>query len=213
MKRIIKNSLVPVLAAALLLQAFSVIPAHASDKKTAFKAYYSLVKELHESDESSDGYDRFALIYVDDDEIPELLAVDIPVDEYENNGTYMYGLYTFYDGRAVQLGSYRSGVASAGGYRGDTKYIRKSGKIYETYFASSNGDGNDIVYKMKDGEMAETAKGEFNIADNETRVWNGKTMSGADYDKKLNKAFKLKKAKSFEDIKTVTYKSMRKKLK
>lgn len=213
MKTVTKISLVLFLAAALLLQTFTATDAYASDKDTAFKAYYSLVKELHKSDEFSDGYDRFALIYVDDDEIPELLAVDTPADEYDNNGIYYYELYTFYDGKAVMLGSYSSGVASAGGYRGDTRYIRKSGKLYETFFASSSGDGNDIVYKMKDGEMVETARGEFNIANDETAVWNGKTMSGTDYSKKLNKAFKLKKAKSFEEIKTVSYKSMRKKLK
>lgn len=213
MKTVTKISLVLFLAAALILQSFNAAPAYASDKESAYKAYYALVKELHNSDEFSDGYDRFALIYVDDDDIPELLAVNTPRDEYDNNGIYIYELYTFYDGKAVMLGSYASGVASAGGYRGDTMYIRKSGKLYETYYYSASGDGEDIVYKLQDGELIETARGKFNIADEETAIWKDKTVSCADYSKKLNKVFKLKKAKSLEKITTVTYKKMRKKLK
>ncbi len=213
MKTITKISLVMFLAAALLIQTFTGVPAYASAKDPAYKAYYSLIKELHQSDEYSNGYDRFALIYVDNDDIPELLAVDTPSDEYDNNGLYIYELYTYYDGKAVMLGAYQSGVASAGGYRGDTKYIKKSGKLLETYHYAANGEGEDIVYKMQDGQMIETNRGAFNIADEDTAVWNGKTMSVTDYSKKLGKAFKEKKAKSFEAVKTTTYKKMRKKLK
>ena len=209
MKTVTKISLVLFLAAALILQSFNAAPAYASDKESAYKAYYALVRDLHKTD----GFDRFALIYVNDDDIPELLAVNTPSDEYDNNGIYIFELYTYYGGEAVMLGSYQSGVASAGGYRGNTMYIKKSGKLYETYHFSASGDGEDIVYKMKDGQMIETARGAFNIADEVTAVWNGKTMSGMDYAKKLNKAFKVKKAKSLEEVKTISYKKMRKKLK
>ena len=121
-------------------------------------------------------------------------------------------IYTYYNGQTVKLGEYASGVASAGGYRGDTFYIRKSGKIYETYISAGSGDGDDIVYKLQDGEMIEIAHGYFNITSDDTE-WNGKIMSSTKYNKKLNKVFKTGKAKSLEEIKTISYKAMRKKLK
>lgn len=214
MKLKTKAALVLLLTASLVLQVFTVVPALASEKDTGYKAaYYSLIEELHNGNESSEeGYDRFKLIYVDKDSTPELLAVDTPSDTFDNNGTYRYAIYTYYEGKTVKLDEYASGVASAGGYRGDTFYIRKSGKIYETYISAGSGDGDDIVYKLQDGEMVEIAHGYFNIASDDAE-WNGKIMSGTKYNKKLNKVFKISKAKSLEAIKTISYKAMRKKLK
>lgn len=212
MKLKAKTLLVLLLTASMVFQAFTAAPAAASQKDLAFKAYYDLIEELHKGDEWSGGYDRYVLIYVDDDSIPELLAVDTPSDEYDNNGTYQYELYTYYEGKAVKLGNYASGVASAGGYRGNTMYIKKSGKIYETSAAAASGDGTDIVYKLQDGTLTEIASGDFNIAEDDAK-WNGKTVSGAKYEKKLNKVFNTKKGVSFESLKTVSYKKMRKKLK
>ena len=198
----------------MVINIFTVIPVEAADTKkdSAYKAYYELIQKLNKGDKLSDGFDRFKLIYVDKDDIPELLAVNTPSDTFDNNGTYRYELYTYYDGKAVKLGSYASGVASAGGYRGDTMYIKKSGKIYETYTSAGSGDGCDIVYKMQNGTMTEIARGEFNIA-SDTAAWQGKTMSYTKYSKKLNKAFKTQKGKSFEELSTYSYKYMRKKLK
>ena len=212
MKFTIKTVLALLLTVSLVINAFTTVPASASEKEQAYKAYYDLIEKLHEGDEWSDGFDRFALINVDNDGIPELLAVDTANDEYDNNGVTEYELYTYYNGEAVKLGSYASGVAGAGGYRGSTLYIKKSGKILETYISASSGDGSDIVYKMENGAMTEIAHGDYNIATDDT-VWNGKAMSSSKYNKKLNKTFKMKKAKSFEDLKTSSYKSMRKKLK
>lgn len=207
-----KIAMVLLLAVSLVIQSAEAIPASASEKDQAFKAYYDLIEELHKGDEFSGGSDRFALIYVDDDEVPELLAVDTPADEYDNNGTYIYELYTYYDGKVVKLGNYASGVASAGGYRGNTMYIKKSGKIYETYMSAASGDGGEIVSQLKDGEMVELGQGTFNIG-SDTATWNGKTVSAKKYSKKLSKIFKTKKAKSFEELKTISYSKMRKKLK
>ena len=212
MKSTLKTLLVLLLTATMAINVFTVVPAKASEKEEAYKAYYDLIEELHQGDEWSGGFDRFKLIYVDNDDIPELLAVDTPSDGFDNNGTYQYALYTYYNGEAVKLDNYSSGVASAGGYRGNTMYIKKSGKIFETYVSAGSGDGCDIVYKMQDGVMTEIAHGDFNIA-SEDAEWNGKAMSYTKYSKKLNKAFKMKKAKSFEELKTSSYKSMRKKLK
>ena len=212
MKRSTKTAIILALTVTLVLQVFASAPAAASEKKDAYKAYYNLIEELHNGVGTDYVFDRFKLIYLDDDDIPELLAVDTPDDEYDNNGTNIYEVYTYSDGNAVMLGTYRSGVASAGGYRGDTKYIKKSGKIYETYISSGSGEGADIVYIMEEGEMKEVARGAFNI-DGEKCEWKGKKVSESKYSVKLQKVFKLKKAKSFEDIKTISYKSMRKKLK
>ncbi|MBR4343566.1 MAG: hypothetical protein IKP88_12840 [Lachnospiraceae bacterium] len=213
MKTKVKTVLVLLLTTALVLQVFTSVPSFAAETDTDYKAaYYKLIKELHNSDEFEGGTDRYKLIYLDNDSIPELLVVDVPSDTYHNNGTYRYDLYTFYDGKAILLGCYASGVASAGGYRGDTSYIKKSGKLLETYVAAASGDGENIVYSLQNGEMVEIARGAFNIA-SETTKWNGKEMSSEKYTKKLNKVFKTKKAISFEGIKTISYRSMRKKLK
>lgn len=212
MKPATKTLLLLLLTVSLALSAFNAVPARASEKDEAYAAYYDLIEALHEGDEWADGFDRFKLIYVDADDIPELLAVDTPGDEYDNNGITYYELYSYYNGEAVLLGSYSSGVASAGGYRGSTMYIKKSGKVLETYMEAGSGDAGDTVYKMENGAMTEIAHGDYNIATDDT-VWDGKAMSYAKYNKKLNKTFKMKKAKSFEDLKTSSYKSMRKKLK
>ena len=213
MKLKAKTLLILLITAALTLQVCSVFPVLASKKDTAYKeAYYSLIRKLHKADEFSGGFDRYKLIYIDNDEIPELLAVDTPSDQFDNNGTYRYEIYTYHNGKAVLLGSYASGVASAGGYRGNTMYIKKSGKIYETYVSAGSGDGDDIVYSMQDGKMTETAHGTFNIA-SDNAIWNGKSMSSEKYNKKLNKIFKTSKAKSLESLKTISYSKMRKKLK
>ena len=126
-----KKLLVLLLTAALILPVFSSTPIAASENDAPYKAaYYKLIKELRKGNEiSQNGFDRFKLIYLDNDDIPELLAVDVPADSFENNNIYIYSLYTFYNGEAIKLGDFQSGVASAGGYRGNTFYIKKSGKI------------------------------------------------------------------------------------
>lgn len=211
MKFAAKTLVILLITVSLVTDAFTTVPARASEKEQAYKAYYDLIEELHKGDEWSDGYDRFALINVNNDNIPELLAVDTPADGFDNNGTNQYVLYTYFDGNPVKLGDYASGVASAGGYRGDTRYIKKTGKILVSYISAGSGDASDIVYKLQDGAMTEIAHGDYNIASDDTE-WNGKPMSISKYSKKLNKAFKSKKSKSFEELKTCSYKTMRKKL-
>ena len=198
----------------MIAQNFISVPVvHASQKEDAFNAYYQLIEELHKADSNplSEVYDEFELVYIDDDAVPELLAVDVPVDEYDNNGTYQYALYTYYGGEAVKLGDFSSGVASAGGYRGSTMYIKKSGKVYETYISSGTGDGSDIVYKMKNGNLVKKAKGDYHLA-TDTQEWKGKTVSKKAYNKKLKKAFNTNKGINLEEIKTKSYQSMRQEL-
>ena len=185
-----KIALVLLLALSLAFQGITVTPASAADTDQAYKkAYYKLVKELYNSDVYTGGFDRYALIYLDDDDIPELLAVHTPIDIYDNNGVYCYALYTYYDGKAVMLGYYTSGVASAGGYRGNTMYIKKSGKLYESYMQAANGNGGDIIYQLQNGEMVELGQGTYNI-ESDNSIWNGKAVSSSKYTKAFNNLFK-----------------------
>lgn len=195
----------------LLACFLSTTTAFAASKQDAYKAYYPLVKELYNSKDEYESYDHFKLLYVDADNIPELLAVQMPND-LVNNSTYFYKLYTYYDGQAVELGEFRSGVASAGGYRGSTAYIKKSGKIYETSMSAGSGDGSDAVYKLSNGELKVKGSGEFNIATGENE-WKGKSVSSTTYNKKLNKLFNTKKGILFEELKLNSYSAMLKKLK
>ena len=105
MKLKTKILLVLLLTASMTLQAFTAAPVSASEKDQAYKAYYDLIEELHKGN-GSGGFDSYKLICVDNDSIPELLAVDAPSDEYDNNGIYYYELYTYYDGKAVKLGNF-----------------------------------------------------------------------------------------------------------
>lgn len=191
-----KSFMALVVAASLALQGTVAMEVHASKKQDAYAAYYKLVKTLHTPDSStgSEGADQFKLIFLDDDKIPELLAVDTPSDEYDNNGIYEYALYTYYNGKAVKLGDFSSGVASAGGYRGSTMYIPKSGKLYETFISSGSGEGSDIVYKQKNGKLIQKARGDFSIA-TEKQEWNDKSVSAKTYRKKLKNAFDSDKGK------------------
>ncbi|MCR5451893.1 MAG: hypothetical protein K6F00_04620 [Lachnospiraceae bacterium] len=190
----------------------SALPASAATDNTDINTAYSeLIEKIHDPESESGGFDSFKLIYVNNDDVPELLAVHTPKDEYDNAGVYSYAVYTYYNGKAVNLGGFSSGVASAGGYRGDTSYIPRSGKIYETYISSGSGEGEDIIHVMKKGALKKKAKGEYSIA-TETQKWNGKEVSAKKYSKKLKKAFNSKKAKSFEGLKTISYKAMMGKL-
>ncbi len=209
-----KRIVVSILTVLSLLVALSV-PAKAeaaTKKEKAFKAYYKEIKEISSPDSPSGGFEMFQLIYVNKDSVPELLAAHFPKDEYENNGIIEYALFTYADGKVVTLGGFSSGVASAGGYRGNTSYIKKSGLVFETYISAGSGKGSDIVYKMKGGELVKKASGDFDIAEG-TYKWKNKTVSEKTYTKRLEKAYNSKKAVSFEEIEFISYKDMRKKLK
>ena len=64
---------------------------------------------------------------------------------------------------------------------------------------------------MKGGKLTKKAQGKFNIS-GENMEWAGKSVSEKTYYRKLNKIFDTEKAVSFEDIKFISYKAMRKKL-
>ena len=211
MKNKMQNLIIMVCIFSLFLSIFHVNPVYAADKKEAYTAYYSLVKELYKARDEYESFDRFKLIHVDADGIPELLAIQSP-KELVNNSTYVYKLYTYYDGQICELGEFRSGVASAGGYRGTTAYIKKSGKIYETYMSSGSGEGSDVVYTLSKGKLKQKAKGDYSFVTGENE-WNGKSVSSSSYSKKLNKLFNPENAVFFEEMKVDSYSAMRKKLK
>ncbi|MBR1629033.1 MAG: hypothetical protein IJ679_07195, partial [Lachnospiraceae bacterium] len=111
------------------------------------------------------GYDHFQLIYVNDDETPELLALHKPKDTFDNNAIMQYGLYSFQKGKVKEISSFSSGVASAGGYRGNTYYIPEENRIYETYISSGRGEGEDIIYKLNKGKLKKLRSGSYSLAD------------------------------------------------
>ncbi len=209
MKKCIAKVAVASLTIGVLLNASMNVSAA---KKTFKSEYLKVIKELKKPGEWTDGFDQFQLIYLNDDKVPELLAVNTPGDEYENNGTYQYKIYTFYDGKAKGIGEFSSGVASAGGYRGNTFYIKKGGKIYETYISSGTGEGSDIVYEMKKGKLKNQGMGDYSLA-TETYEWKDQSVSKETYSDELNKLFDVNKATSFEAVKTMSYSAMQEKLK
>ena len=126
----------------MILQAFAPINVQASKKKDAYSAYYKLIKNLHEKGDDDWGvrYEAFKLIFINKDSVPELLA------NYDDGyGIRGYAVYTFNGKKAVRLKRFE--YPSAGGYL-SAGYIKKSGKLYESYY-STGGDAEDTVYKLK----------------------------------------------------------------
>ena len=204
MKRLIFSAI------SALIIACSMPPARceAQNIDEAYWAYYDFV-----SDEASDFYfgefNKYQLIYVNGDDIPELLAAHSPKDTFDNNGTWQYALYTFKNGKVKNLAGFSSGVASAGGYRGNTYYLPNENRIYETYISSGTGEGEDNIYKMAKVKLKRLHKGTYSLA-TESGTWKGSALSLDEYRAQIGKVFDLEGAESFEDIKFVSKKKMKK---
>lgn len=68
---------------------------------------------------------------------------------------------------------------------------------------------------MKKGKLSKADYGEYRVGEKSKAncKWKGKSVSAKTYDKKLKKALNGKKAKSFFDLKTISYSKISKKLK
>lgn len=150
------------------------------------QAYIGLIQ----NDQVLGGYEGYDLIYLDDDEIPELVEIG-------NSAAAGCRLISYFDGEldVTQLN------------RLNFSYLEREGLL-------CNSDGNmdnyyDLVYRLADGKLTLIAQGYYGAEDN-SRVqfdesgepiyrydWNGTEMSSGEYEKELNAVFDTKRAKEY----------------
>ena len=132
------------LAAVLLLISTVILaafPVQASTKSKTYKAYKTWISK-GAKDSHGDKYNKFCLVNIDADKIPELVATS------SNYGISTYYILSCKGNRLVSLTMY-GGVSGTGGYRGNSMYRPSKGRLL-AISASSGGRGSiqHTVYKL-----------------------------------------------------------------
>ena len=146
---------------------------------------------------------KMALIYVNNDNIPELVVFG----EYESEGCIIYTIGK--NNKVKKL------VTS----RLNFKYVKKGNVIDNC--DGSGGYYYDKIYKIKNGKWKLVAEGSYEIdsddywSDNPDYIykWNGKTVSKAAYKKKVAQYISAKKATKVKSKSKKSYNKMMKYLK
>ena len=151
----------------------------------AIQIYIDHINEVRKSGDWSDEYGEMSLIYIDDDDIPELFI---------DYGSSAAGgvLYTVSGGKLKNVPIYRGGLT----------YIER-----KSLFVNDDGNmGNyyDIVYTLQNGEFTMLHKGEYGEkATNDEEApyafywrWDGEEVSESDYSERFRLVFDGSKAKS-----------------
>ena len=206
-----------ILAIVVIISVFpaSNVEAASRTKKKAYKAYYKWIKsdEAKADDYANHRFNKFKLLDLDNDKIPELIAL---YEDRNNTDINNYAICT-YDGKKVNSLKVSEGVAGAGGFRGVVTYIPKKGKIAACTSWAPSGSSYDTYYKIKKGKIIKTNElsmtREFYPKATETYKINSKTVSKSKYNKTEKKIYASKKAAYFEKLKYISKKKMLKKLK
>lgn len=117
------------------------------------KQYYQQIEK--DSSEPDHYYANVCFIYLNDDEIPELLFshgyTDMDYDDHCNLRTY---LYTYKDGKAVLLSPDENTIDDFYGYNKPFSYVEKKGMIYCDYYYmygfSTYNDETGIIDNVTD---------------------------------------------------------------
>ncbi len=205
------------LVLAVLVAAFpsSNVEAASRTKKKAYKAYYKWMKsdEMKISDYREEKFNKFKLVDLDNDKIPELIAL---YEDRVGTDVNTYAICTF-DGKKVNSIKVCSGVAGAGGFRGSVSYIPKKGKIAAYSMSSGTGSSYDTYYKIKKGKIVIThtltMERTFYPQQTETYKVNKKVVSKSKFEKTEKKIYASKKSVNFDKLKFISKKKMLKKLK
>jgi len=149
------------------------------------QVYIKEVVNLHDSNNKDATY---SLIYVDDNEVPELLY---------DSGITGYGmcLYSFYDGQLTENWLELGGIY----------YIEKENKIYIS--DGRMGSYSDVVYKLNQGVLEIQDKGCYcdardennNLIDGYEYTWNDDSVTEEQYYNLVEQAFDKVKASVVND--------------
>lgn len=166
--------------------------------KSAYLSFIENYIEEHKDEERGIYYEdvidevQFALVYIDNDDIPELIIDGMSMAD----GTEVV---TYHDGRIE-----REGFGGLGIY-----YLERQGKIYSGY--GSMDSYGDEIYEIQNGKFVQTAAGDYGAEDN-TNVqidtegnpiyryrWNGTEVTKEEYELLLAAAFDRSAAKDSYD--------------
>jgi DNA-directed RNA polymerase specialized sigma24 family protein len=162
-----------------------------SDTEEVLAAYQNYIDTVLSQDNGA--WVGYSLIYVDDDDIPELVAFG----NCEATGNL---ICTYYDGQINQFYLNRSYFA----------YLPRQNKL-------CNSGGNmdvlfDYVYEIKDGNLVSVAKGDYGAEDNSNvqidengdfiyrYYWNGEEVSKEQYSELLDEVFDYDSAVNSYDL-------------
>ncbi len=193
---------------ALTLSFFLIIvfgmSAMAESKAETFAAYKEWIQNGAKSsaDDEDVHYDKFCLLNLDKDSVPELISCRIV-----NDGIYDFYIQSFKDGQLVILTT-QAGVGGAGGFRGTVSYIAGKGLIRSHSWGSANPQNYEEICKLTSTGYKVKGEGEylyyFDDKPIKDAVWNGKNVSSKVYEKKSNKAFNEKKGKDMTKLNFVS---------
>ncbi len=166
---------------------------------TIYDEYIDIVNN-YKNEEWEIKFDKFALINLDDDEIPELFATGEYVDDSIMGGMQPYLIVGHNESGAVVNDIMADGVAGAGGYRGTLYYLPGLGKLHDSAVYAPFGAPSDTIYLMKDGKIDPLVYGDFevdveklpeNMGENDDILnygqwyWDGVPMDEAEYKKQF----------------------------
>ena len=191
------------LLAGLLISA--AVPAQASAKSNAYKAYRTWIRK-GAKDTYGEKYTKFCLANIDADNVPELVAA------YPSEDVTSLYILSYKKGKLVHL-SLASGVASIGGYRGNAYYLPGKGRLMAASVSSGTGEYTEDIYRLTAKGFSTWRQGSYNMFDDSAaKYWNGKKVTTKKYKANLKKAFSRKKAVEFTTLKYVGKTVMLKKL-
>lgn len=145
------------------------------NKNTDENNYRALYRNVLENYHAEDEYytPRFSLIYINDDEIPELAIVE--------GFAHVYGVsvYTVYDGKVVEIGIY--------GSNGEMEYLEKGNIIHSNW--SGMGAAIDDYYSIDAGNESRicSLNSEENYPNVEEHTYSidGNDVSEEEYNRRL----------------------------
>lgn len=142
----------------------------AGDKEYA-GLYLDKINEL-----KSEGLaDQFALEYIDQDEIPELIASDSE-GSFDHENAF---IFTVYNGEAVQLAAVIAGVDG-----GSLDFSKKNNLIHVSGAAAGM---RDVFYEIKDGNLTEVFSAEASSMDEDAKYSaDGKDVKEEEYYEQIN---------------------------
>lgn len=189
-----------------LIMAFMMaLSVQAASKNNAYKSYLNWVSSgCKDEDGRRHNFNKFYLVRVDSDKIPELVAYKKLSATY--GAMEDICVVSFKQNRIVTK-SARTGVAGAGGFRGSFSFIPQKGKMRVCSWESANGSRCDEIYKLTHNGYKKIATANFSnrydfdrMKSSWSYTWNEKKVSKKTLERKLLKAFNYKKAKQFTDL-------------
>ena len=205
MKKIITALMLMTVAAA----SFPMISSASVKKKDAYKAYRKWISASENKD-----YKKYKLMDINKDGVNELIATYFS----PMYNTDQYAILTF-DGKKVDVKEARSGVASAGGYRGSTGIDKAKGRIVELSLSSGTGSTYDYITVIKNGKFVQTVElideikySYYSSSTSQQYLYNQKKISKSKYNQ-LSKKYFSGKVTDLEKVKYVSRSKIKKQLK